>query len=143
MQKTGLTFLFWLSTLAGMFIMLNSIGWLLGLLGLAFIPVMILHFVAGTKALNRLPLLRPWVWFSSLVFLLFTLIRPDMDDVSAYTGYSSLLNFFGIRSSRYIHNEELFLALAAILLIASIAIDVISLVKSKRPPPVPVQNEFV
>ena len=143
MMKTGLSLLFWLSTFAAMFILFISIGWLLGLFGIALIPVIVLHIVSGSRALNRLPLRNPWLLATSLSFLFFSLLRPDMDDVNPYTGFSVLMNFLGARGSRYVEATDFYFWAAILLIIITITIDILILRQSKQPPPVPVNNDFV
>jgi hypothetical protein len=80
---------------------------------------------------------------TSLSFLFFSLIRPDMDDVNPYTGFSVLMNFLGARSSRYVQATDFNFWAAILLIILTIMIDVLILRKSKRPPPVPVNSDLV
>jgi|WetSurMetagenome_2_1015567.scaffolds.fasta_scaffold280678_2 hypothetical protein len=143
MTKTSLSLFFWLTTFAGMIIMMASIGWLLGLFGIGLVPCIILHIVSGTKALNRVPLLNPWIITSSFLFLVFALIRPDFDDKHAYTGFSVILNGFGFRPDRYVTSQDAYFVIALILLLGIMALDFILLRKSKRPPPIAVNNDFV
>jgi|GEM_PF-5724764 len=143
MTKTSLSLLFWLTTFAAMIIMMASIGWILGLFGIGLVPFIILHIVSGTKALNRVPVLNPWIISSSLIFFLFALIRPDIDDKNAYTGYSVVMHGMGFRATRYVTSQDSFFVVALILLLGIMVMDLVILRKSRRPPPVPVNNDFV
>ena len=143
MKKTGLSLLFWLTTFAALIIMLMSAGWLLITVGLALIPVIILHILAGTKAISRSTFLGKWILISSLTFLAFALARPDFDDVHEYSGLSSLVNFLDSKSDKYVQSTSYYFIPAIILILATIAIDIYVVVKSRKPPPVPLNQDFV
>ena len=143
MKKTSLTLLFWLSTFVAMIIMFMSVGWLLITVGLALIPVIILHIIAGTRAINRSTFLGNWILISSLTFLAFALARPDFDDVNEYSGLSSLMNFFDSKNLKYVQSTEFYFIPAILFILATIAIDIYVVVKSRKPPPVPVNQDFV
>ena len=80
---------------------------------------------------------------ASFGLLLFALVRPDMDDVNPYTGYSVMLNQLGLRSSRYVENENIFFYIATLVLLMTLSLDIYLFVKSKRPPVIPVNQELV
>lgn len=143
MTKTSLTLFFWLTTLAALIIMFMSFGWLLVIVGLALVPVIILHIVAGSRGINRAPFLGKWIFLSSLTFFVFALVRPDSDDVDQYTGLSSVMNFFDSKSSKYVHTTDFYFYTAVLLILATIAIDIVIVGKSRRPPPVPENKDFV
>ena len=143
MTKTTLSLLFWLTTFASIIIMMASIGWILGLFGIGLVPFIILHIVSGTKALNRVPDLNTSLLVSNLMFFAFALFRPDMDDQNGYTGYSVVMNGMGLRTSRYVTSQDAFFVVALILLLGILIMDIMILRKSRRPPPVPVNNDFV
>ena len=143
MKKTGLSLLFWLTTFAALIIMFMSAGWLLITVGLALIPVIILHILAGTKAISRSAFLGKWILISSLTFLAFALARPDFDDVHEYSGLSSLMNFLDSKSDKYVQSTSYYFIPAIILILATVAIDIYVVVKSRKPPPVPLNQDFV
>ena len=143
MKKTGLSLLFWLTTVAALIIMFMSVGWLLITVGLILIPIIIVHIIAGTRGLNRAPFLGKWVLISSLTFLAFALARPDFDDVHEYSGLSSLMNFLDSKSLKYVQSTNYFFIPAIILILATVAIDIYVVVKSRKPPPVPINQDFV
>ena len=143
MKKTGLSLLFWLTTFAAIIIMFMSAGWLLITVGLALIPVIILHIVAGTRAINRSTFLGKWILFSSLTFLTFAFARPDFDDVHEYSGLSTLMNYFDSKSPKYVDTTNYYFIPAILLILATVAIDIFIVVKSRRPPPVPDNKDFV
>jgi len=143
MKKTGLSLLFWLTTFAALIIMFMSAGWLLITVGLALIPVIILHILAGTRAINRSTFLGKWILISSLTFLAFALARPDFDDVHEYSGLSSLVNFLDSKSDKYVQSTSYYFIPAIILILATVAIDICVVVKSRKPPPVPLNQDFV
>ena len=143
MKKTGLSLLFWLTTFAALIIMFMSAGWLLITVGLALIPVIILHILAGTRAINRSTFLGKWILISSLTFLAFALARPDFDDVHEYSGLSSLVNFLDSKSDKYVQSTSYYFIPAIILILATVAIDIYVVVMSRKPPPVPLKQDFV
>ena len=143
MNKTSFSLLFWLSTIAAIFIMFMSAGWLLITVGLILIPVIIIHIIAGTRGLNRAPFLGKWILISSISFFAFALARPDFDDVNEYTGLSSLMNFLDSKNLKYINSSGYYFLLAFLFLLATVAIDIFVLVRSRRPPPVPLNKDFV
>jgi hypothetical protein len=142
-MKTWLSLFFWCTTFAALIIMFMSAGWLLITVGLVLIGVIILHIISVTRTLNRALFLWKWVLLTSLTFLVFALVRTDFDDVDGYTGLSSLMNYFDSKQSKYVQNANLSFFLAIAFILATIAIDILLLVKSKRPPPVPENKDFV
>jgi len=142
-MKTWLSLFFWCTTFAALIIMFMSVGWLLITVGLALIPVIILHIIAGTRGLNRVSFLGKWILISSITFFIFALARPEFDDVNEYTGLSTLMNFFDSKNLKYVQSSSFYFIAAIFLILATIAIDIYVVVKSRRPPPVPVNNDFV
>ena len=123
--------------------MFMSVGWLLITVGLALIGVVILHIISVTRTLKRALFLWKWVLLTSFTFLAFALARTDFDDVNEYTGLSTLINFFDGGKSKFVDGGTISFFLAVVLILSTIAIDILLLVKSKRLPPVPVNNDFV
>jgi hypothetical protein len=143
MKKTSLSLLFWLSTFAALIIMIMSAGWLLITIGLVLIPIIILHIRAATRGLKRAPYLGIWILVSSFTFLAFAFARTDFDDVNEYTGLSTLMNFFDSKNLMYLHSTSYYFLPAVVFILLTVAIDIFVLVKSRRPPPVPVNKDFV
>jgi len=143
MSRMLLTLFFILTTLAGMIIMLMSMGWMFLIFGIVLFPTIILHFIAGIKTLRRFPYLGPGLLVGSISFLGFSLCRPDMDDVGQYTGLSSLLNAMDPQHGKYVQSLYYSFFGAILFLIFTITLDIILWRKSKRPPPVSVNNELV
>ncbi len=143
MQKLFLILLFYSSLLLSSLIMIFSMGWLLFIGGIVLVPIIIVHLIAGARALKRIPLLNNWLYLSSFLLLAFSFLRPDMDDVNAYTGYSAMMYNIGRRSSQYYNMPWYALGLDIILLILLITVDIAIIQKGKRPPPIPVPGELV
>jgi hypothetical protein len=133
MNKTPVSFLFNFLSVGGTIVMAVSMGWLLVFLGILILPAVILHFVAGRKALKRHPQLNPHLLTSSLLFAIFALIRTDGDDVSSYSGFSSLLYHLGLRSGRDADPPGYMLTISIIILLIVIILDYLLLKKAKKP----------
>jgi len=142
-MKTWLSLFFWCTFFAAMIIMFMSVGWLLITVGLGLIGVIILHIIAVNRTLNRALFLWKWVLLTSLTFLAFSLARTDFDDVNQYTGLSTLIHFFDEKQSKFVDDVNFSFFFAIAMIIATMAIDIHLLVRSKRPPAVPVNNDFV
>ena len=134
MNKAALRFIFYGSTILGLITMVFGMGWFVILFGIILIPMIILHFVAGIRALRRFPVAKKLLLFSSLCFLLFFLIKPDFDDVKAYSGFSSLLYHLGLRENQEFPQAELLYLPTVILLIGKIIIDIILIRKTRKMP---------
>lgn len=143
MSKSAITFFFYGTLLFSWFVMVASMGWFLGLFGIFLVPVMILHILAGAKAMHRAPQLNKRILFSGLMILLFALFRPDMDDVHGYTGYTTLLEFFDLRNNRFTEVTNFHFVLSLGFLLLMIIADIIMLRKAKKVPPVPPATDFV
>ena len=121
-----------------------SIGWMLVLFGIFFLPVIIVHIIAGFKAVKRLPSLRKEIIFSSIALLVFSLTRFDMDDADAYTGYSVLLFKAGLRDSQYATPWGSFYYVSIALFIFLFVYDIKLIRKAKAAPPaIPMPEESV
>ena len=123
--------------------MLMSMGWLMIFIGIILVPLMVIHIIGGARALRQIPAMNKWIYLSSFLIIAFVLIRPDMDDTNSYTGYSSLMHFLDFRSSQYVHVSGFNYYLALILLLLMAAVDINMIRKGKKPPSIPVPNEFV
>ena len=100
-MKAIINVFFITTTILSIVVMGLSIGWMLVLFGIFFLPVIVVHIIAGFRALKKWPALRWEIIFSSLSLVLFSLLRYDMDDADAYTGYSVLLFKLGLRETQY------------------------------------------
>ena len=108
-----------------------------------FIPVIVVHIIAGAKALKRQPALQKEIIISSIAFLVLSLLRFDMDDADAYTGYSVLLFKLGLRESQYATPWGSFYYVSMALYILLLLYDLKLKRKAKAPPAVPTPGEFV
>lgn len=142
-MKVAITAFFIISTILSIVVMGMSIGWMLVLFGIFFLPVIVVHIMAGSRALKRLPALRKEIIISSLSFLGMSLLRFDMDDANAYTGYSALLYHLGLRESRYATPWGSFYYVSVALFIFLLMYDIKLMRKAKAPPSVPGPEEYV
>lgn len=142
-MKASITLLFVVTTILSIIIMGMSIGWMLVLFGIFFLPVIVIHIIAGSRALKRLPALRKEIVFSSLSLLLLSLLRFDMDDTDAYTGYSVLLFKLGWKESQYATPWGYFYYVSIALFVFLFIYDIRLMRKAKTPPSVPGPEEYV
>jgi hypothetical protein len=142
-MKATISLFFILTTMLSIIIMGMSVGWMLVLFSIFFIPVIVVHIIAGSRALKRLPALRKEIVISSLSFLGMSLARFDMDDADAYTGYSALLYNLGFRESQYATPWGSFYYVSIALFVFLLMYDIRLLRKAKTPPFVPGPDEYV
>ena len=142
-MKVTITLLYIATTILSIIIMGMSIGWMLVLFGIFFLPVVVVHIIAGSRALKRLPALRKEIIISSLSFLILSLVRFDMDDADAYTGYSALLYHLGLRESQYATPWGSFYYVSVGLFVFLLIYDIRLMRKAKTPPSVPGPEEYV
>jgi hypothetical protein len=142
--KAIITLFFITTTTLSIIIMGMSIGWMLVLFGIFFfLPVIVVHIMAGSRSLKRLPALRKEIIISSLSFLGMSLARFDMDDVDAYTGYSTLLYNLGLRESQYATPWGSFYYVSIALFVFLLFYDIKLMRKAKSPPAVPGPEDYV
>lgn len=142
-MKATISLLFICTTILSIVVMGMSIGWMLVLFGIFFLPVIVAHIMAGSRALKRLPALRTEIIISSLSFLGMSLARFDMDDTDAYTGYSALLYNLGFRESQYATPWGSFYYVSIALFVFLLIYDIRLLRKAKTPPSVPAPEDYV
>ena len=131
-MKLLLTLLYWVMTLFSLYVIVNSVGWLLGLFGLALLPFIVLHIFSGIKSYRRFPEMNNWLICSIIAFFLFSLARPDLDDVNGYTGLSVFLHHLGITSDRYVESGDVYFYIAFLFLLIMFVFDMRILLKKKN-----------
>ena len=131
-MKPFLTLLYWVMTLLSLHIIFLSVGWMLGLFGLALLPFIVLHIISGIKSFRRFPEMNNWLVYSIIAFFIFSLVRPDLNDVNGYTGMSVFLYHYGFTSERYIVGGELYFYLAFVFLLIMTVFDLRILLKKKQ-----------
>lgn len=140
-MKIILQILFWTALIFSCFVMANSAGWLLVFSGIILLPLIILHIIAGVKSFRRYPLYNRWMLISILSFFIFALVRPDFDDLNAYTGLSTLLYQWGISGDRHIAQEDMYYYLLALVFgLAFFVLDILIIVKKKEFVPNPPED---
>lgn len=143
MRKAAYILLFVLSTILGSVVLLLSTGWFLALFSLLLLPALILHVVAGMIALTKYPLLVRWSSASWLAYCFFALTRPDIDDVSGYTGYSVFFYKLGLIHSYYVKSTDFLFYIAIATLLLMLVLDVLICIKARRKKPLPPFNDYV
>ena len=137
-MKFFLQILFWATLIFGCVVMANSAGWLLVLLGIVLLPLIILHIIAGVKSFRKYPLYNRWLLISIFCFFVFALVRPDFDDLNAYTGLSTLLYQWGFSADRYIGDGDMYYyPLALVFGITAFVLDILIITKKKEYDPNP------
>jgi hypothetical protein len=140
-MKIILQIFFWAALIFSCFVMANSAGWLLVFSGIIILPLIVLHIIAGVKSFRRFPLYNRWIFISILSLLIFALVRPDFDDLNAYTGLSTLLYQWGITGDRYIAQEDMYYYLLALVFgLAFFVLDILIIVKKKEFVPNPPED---
>ena len=132
-MKLSLTLLYWVMTLFSLHVIFLSVGWMLGLFGLALLPFIVLHIISGIKSFRRFPEMNTWLVYSIMAFFFFSLVRPDLDDVNGYTGMSVFLHHYGFSSNRYVDTGDVYFFLAFIFLLIMFVFDLRIMLKRKLP----------
>ena len=120
------------STILSVWIMLLSVGWMLIIMGIFFVPILLVHLIASGVALRHFPILNRPLIQSSALFLFFAFIRPEGGDTGLYTGWSKWLHFIGLRETPYYDWPDWFSIPALLLLLGVFVLDIMILVKARR-----------
>lgn len=109
-----------------------STGWLLIMFGIVLIPVIILRIYA-IKRSKAYPQLGLAMKGASIVFLFFSLLRPDFVDTGgAFTGLSAIQSRFGVITDNSLDDFNENFLISLLLLAFVIFLDIVTLVKVKR-----------
>jgi hypothetical protein len=132
MVKSIVTSIFLILTLLSLTIIFLSTGYFLIVFIIVMPPAMILHFMAwyrSTKDKGH-PALYGWVVLSSLIFLIFSLLRLDKDEHGAYNGYQTVAYYLGMMDSPHSEPLNYSLEMSLTLLLGMIILDAIILRKA-------------
>ncbi len=130
MVKILVTSVFAIFTLLALTIIFMSTGYFLIVFIIVMPPAMLLHFMAWYKGIKRHPETYIWIVLSSIIFLVFSLLRLDKDAHGVYNGYQTVLYLLGSMDSPHAEPLAYSLEISLTLLLAMIILDAITLRKS-------------
>jgi len=132
MVKGIVSSVFFICTLLALTIIYLSVGWFLIVFVIVLPPAMVLHILAwyrSTKGKGN-PTLYGWIVLSSLIFVIFSLLRLDKDEHGVYNGYQTLSYYLGMIDSPHSEPLNYSLEISFVLLLFMIILDAIILRKA-------------
>ena len=132
MFKSLTTSVFAIFTMLALTIIFMSTGWFLIVFIIVIPPAMILHFLAWYRSIKGHPGLYGWIILSSIIFLIFSLLRFDKDANGLYNGYQRVLYQLGKVESPDAEPLAYSLEISLMLLLGMIILDAIILRRAVR-----------
>ncbi len=131
MTPQTLTLIFYLTLTLSIVFFVLSLGWMSILFAVIFIPLFILHLMAGIKAMHYFPESGTMLLISCICFFIFFLIRPDFGDQYGYNSASRIADLAGwIKSPALSDNlNSAFMSSSIALFVGQIVLDVMILFK--------------